>query len=135
MFQVIVCFVVPNRARKVTWVGKACAVWLNLPLLFDLTIVGLFLGGCLLLWLSLRVRGDDLTPTEKERRDPMVERRRGAEKEGSVLQAHNAGALIDAAPAQEPDTHAEGELSTEQNKYARSVSAAIAKSRRSSARV
>jgi hypothetical protein len=119
-------------------------VWVKLPLLFDLFTVGFLFGGCILLWLSLRLRSEVILPTMKEIGDPkakenvgaMVERRREEfeSKEGFELQAQSVTALLNAAPAQELDAH-EGELSTEQNKYARSVSAAIAKSRKPPASV
>jgi hypothetical protein len=43
------------------------------PMLFDIVTVGLFVGGCLLLWLNLRPRGRDVLLTPKETADPRIE--------------------------------------------------------------
>jgi hypothetical protein len=117
-------------------------VWLKLPLLFDLFIGGLMAGGCLLLLLGLRAERGSHVPSvseakdferTKETADPTAERQRAAvvaeasepkiQPELALLNVSllGVGAAID------------GEFCTEHNKYARSVSAALAKSRKLSA--
>jgi hypothetical protein len=111
-------------------------LWLKLPVLFDIFTAVLLLGGCLLLWLNLRAPNEDLVPTIKERGDPQAEESVDptAElfetKEGSELRADKGAVLLNAAPARDPDAHAEAVFSTDQNHYASSVSAAIARSRK-----
>jgi hypothetical protein len=113
-------------------------LWLKLPVLFDVFTAILLLGGCILLWLNLRARREDVLPPIKERGDPQAEEsvypvaELFEAKEASELRADNGAGLLNAAPAQEPDTHAQA-VSTDQNHYASSVSAAIAKSRNPSA--
>jgi hypothetical protein len=116
-------------------------VWLKLPLLFDLFTVALLTAGCLLLWLSLRMRSESLLPAVKKTGDlaENVDVKIGGRpeelelKEGSELQADSAIALLNAAPP--PELNAPAEFSIEQNKYARRVAAAIAKSRKPHASV
>ena len=113
-------------------------MWLKLPALFDVFTVVLLVGGCLLLWLNLRARREDDLPSTKERGDPQAEESVDPmvelfeTKEASGLRADNGAGLLNAAPGQEPDAHAQA-VSTDQNHYASSVSAAIAKSRKPSA--
>ena len=118
-------------------------MWLKLPLLFDLFIGGLMAGGCLLLLLGLRAeRGShvpcvseakDLERT-KETADPTAERQRAAvqDDEASKPKIQPELALLN-VPLLGLTAAIEGEFSTEHNKYARSVSAALAKSRKLSA--
>jgi hypothetical protein len=116
-------------------------VWLQLPLLFDLFIGGLMAGGCLLLLLGLRAeRGShvpcvseakDLERT-KETADPTAERQRAAVAEASEPKIQPELALLN-VPLLGVGAAIDGEFCTEHNKYARSVSAALAKSRKLSA--
>lgn len=117
---------------------------LKLPMLFDMLTVVLLVGGCLLLWLNLRPRNDDVLPTAEDRVDseaqekvdPVAGRspREFAAKDASERRADYGAGLLDAAPVQESDAPAEAG-SMVQNHYASSVSAAISKSRKASARV
>jgi hypothetical protein len=116
----------------------------KLPALFDVLIVGLLVGGCLLLWLNLRVRKEDLLPVGEKRDDsvleekvnPVTERssKEFATKDESELRADYGAGLPDAAPARQTDAQAEP-ISMAQNHYASSVSAAISRSRKAPARV
>jgi hypothetical protein len=116
----------------------------KLPALFDVLIVGLLVGGCLLLWLNLRVRKEDLLPVGEKRDDsvleekvnPVTERssKEFATKDESELRADYGAGLPDATPAQQTDAQAEP-ISMAQNHYASSVSAAISRSRKAPARV
>ena len=103
-------------------------MWLKLPVLFDLFTLVLLVGGCLLLWQNLGARRQDVAlPTI--RGDPAAAEmaQRFKTNELSELCADDgAGLLNSASPA---DAHADGGL-TNQNHYANSVSAAMAKSKK-----
>ena len=115
----------------------------KLPLVFDLFTAGLMAGGCLLVRHGLRAKRANHVPSvseadgfehRNETADPTGERQRSA---------------VEVAEASEPKIQPElallnvsllgvgaaidGEFCTEHNKYARSVSAALAKSRKLSA--
>jgi hypothetical protein len=116
-------------------------VWLKLPLLFDLFIGGLLAGGFLLLLLGLRTeRGSHAPPVSEadgfehrsETAEPTAERHRAAVAEASGPKIQPELALFN-APLLEAAAAIDGEFSIEHNKYARSVSAALAKSRKVSA--
>jgi hypothetical protein len=112
-------------------------VWLKLPVLFDLFTLVLLVGGCLLLWLNLCARREDASPTIID--DPEGEESMGpmaqlsVAKKASDLCAEGAG-LLSTPHAQQSDAHADA-MSTEQNHYASSVSAAIVKSKKQNASV
>jgi hypothetical protein len=116
----------------------------KLPALFDVLIVGLLVGGCLLLWLNLRVRKDDLLPVAQNAGDSVLEEKANpvaarssqelATKDQSELRADYGEGLPGAAPAQQTDAQAEP-ISMAQNHYASSVSAAISRSRKAPAGV
>jgi hypothetical protein len=111
----------------------------KLPALFDVLIVGLLVGGCLLLWLKLRVRKDGLLPVAQYPGDSVLEEKvnpvaaRSSQdfgtKDESELRADYGAGLSAAAPAQQADAQAEPVLMA-QNHYASSVSAAISRSRK-----
>ena len=107
-------------------------MWLKLPALFDISTLVLFVGGCLLLWLNLRVRSEDVLPAVRAHpdREESVETSKVFEtKEAFESREENGATLLDAARSEEPDANADT-VSTDQNHYASSVSAAIAKSRK-----
>jgi hypothetical protein len=116
----------------------------KLPALFDVLIVGLLVGGCLLLWLNLRVRKDDLLPVAQNPGDSVLEEKVNpvaarssqefATKDESELRADYGAGLPGAAPAQHADAQAEP-APMAQNHYASSVSAAISRSRKAPAGV
>lgn len=118
---------------------------LKLTALFDMLTVALLVGGLLLLWLNLRQPKQDVLPAGTnlfhseavQTVDPVAERspREFAFKaeEESEPGANRGAGVSDAAPV-EVDTHSE-RASIVGNHYASSVSAAIAKSRKASARV
>ena len=110
-------------------------MWLQLPFLLDVLTIVLFSGGCLLLYLGGRV--------DSETRVSLVH---GGREKNVQPAAQPAIQQIDAAePPIQPDmtllntpvldlnAATDGENPPEQNKYARSVSAALAKSRQLSA--
>jgi hypothetical protein len=107
-------------------------LWLKLPVLFDISTLVLLAGGCLLLWRNLGARREEVLPpiSNPEAEESVVPR---AEllvtKEASELCANNETGLLNAAAAQEPAALAEA-LPMDQNHYASSVSAAIAKFRK-----
>jgi hypothetical protein len=118
-------------------------VWLKLPLLFDLLVGGLMAGGCLLLLLGLRAERGSHVPSVSEANDfertneavdPTAERQRAAVEvaEASEPKIQPELALLN-VPLLGVGAAIDGEFSTEHNKYARSVSAALAKSRKLSA--
>jgi hypothetical protein len=116
-------------------------VWLQLPWLFDLFIGGLMAGGCLLLLLGLRAERGGHVPSVSEANDfertnetadPTAERQRAAVAEASGPKIQPELALLN-VPLLGAGAAIDGEFSTEHNKYARSVSAALAKSRKLSA--
>jgi hypothetical protein len=116
----------------------------KLPALFDVLIVGLLVGGCLLLWLNLRVRKDGLLPVAQYSGDSVLEEKvnpvaaRSSQefgtKDESELRADYGAGLPGAAPAQQADAQPEP-VSMAQNHYASSVSAAISRSRKAPAGV
>jgi hypothetical protein len=112
--------------------GSSCPYFLIYPISFFLV------GGCLLLWLNLGAPREEVVPTiradpdEGESVEPAVQLFEN--KEISELRAENGATLLDTAPSEERDANADA-VSTDQNHYASSVSAAIAKSRKSPASV
>ena len=105
---------------------------LKLPMLFDISTLVLLVGGCLLISRNLWGRREDILPSiSGPEPDDSVEARAAPfeTKELSELGADHRAGLLNAAPLQEPDAHA-GAVSADQNHYATSVSAALAKSRR-----
>ncbi len=106
-----------------------------LPVLFDLFTVVLLVSGCLLLWRNLRARREDVLPiigSDSEAAEsivPMAE----LIKAKDIVGMDN-GALLNAAPILQPDAQADV-FSRNQNHFASSVSAAIAKSRKPSVSV
>ena len=110
-------------------------LWLKLPLLFDISTGVLLAGGCLLLWRNLGTRREEeVAPTigapetvAVESAVPMPEL--SVTKEPSEAGANDEGALLSIAPRQQPAADTEG-LSTDQNHYASSVSAAMARARK-----
>jgi hypothetical protein len=117
-------------------------VWLQLPWLFDHFIGGLMAGGCLLLLLGLRAERGRHVPSSSEANDfdrtneadPTAERQRApvevAEASEPKIQPELAVLNV---PLLGEGAAIDGEFSTEHNKYARSVSAALARSRKLSA--
>jgi hypothetical protein len=116
----------------------------KLPALFDVLIVGLLVGGCLLLWLNLRVRKNDLLPVAQNPGDSVLEEKANpvatrssqefVTKGESELRADYGAGLPGAAPAQQADAQPEP-VTMAQNHYASSVSAAISRSRKAPAGV
>jgi hypothetical protein len=107
-------------------------VWLKLPVLFDISTLVLFVCGCLLLWLNLRVRSEHVPLTirdDPDREESVETSKLFGVREAVELRAENGATLLDAARSEEPDANADI-VSTHQNHYASSVSAAIAKSRK-----
>ena len=106
-----------------------------LPVLFDLFTVVLIVSGCLLLWRNLRARREDVLPIiggDSEAAEsivPMAE----LIKAKDIVGIDN-GALLNAAPILQSDAQADV-FSRNQNHFASSVSAAIAKSRKPSVSV
>ena len=107
-------------------------MWLKLPVLFDISTLVLFVCGCLLLWLNLRVRSEHVPLTirdDPDREESVETSKLFGVREAVELRAENGATLLDAARSEEPDANADI-VSTDQNHYASSVSAAIAKSRK-----
>jgi len=106
-----------------------------LPVLFDLFTVVLLVSGCLLLWRNLRARTEDVLPIIGADTEPAASVVPMAEtiKTKDIVRMDNR-ALLNGAPLLQPDAQADV-LSTDQNHFASSVSAAIAKSRKPSVSV
>ena len=111
----------------------------KLPLVFDLFTAGLMAGGCLLVHHGLRAKRANHVPSvseadgfehRNETADPTAERHRKAVEvaEASEPKIQPEIAWFNAPPLGLAAA-IDGEFSTEHNKYARSVSAALTKSR------
>jgi hypothetical protein len=88
-----------------------------------------------LLWRNLRARTEDVLPTiggEPEAAESVVPRAEPIKTKDIV--AVDNGAWLNADPIQQPEAQADA-VSTNQNHFASSVSAAIAKSRKPSVSV
>jgi hypothetical protein len=118
-------------------------LWLKLPVLFDISTLVLLAGGCLLLWRNLGARSEEVLPTISDpeadeslapRAEPFETKQPFETKALSEPSTDNGAGLPSVAPAQESDAQIDA-VSTDQNHYASSVSAAIAKSRKTAARV
>ena len=122
-------------------------MWLKLPLFYDLFTVGLLTGGCLLLCLGHRVESQSRQSVvnaagvnaaghftcRDEAVDSAAEPQREATKHDDAAEPQTQPELALLNTTLEVNSAMEGEYSPEQNKYARSVSAALTKSRHLSA--
>ena len=85
-----------------------------------------------MLWLNLRVRSEDVLPAVRahpDREESVETSKVFGTKQAFESGEENGATLLDAARSEEPDANADA-VSTDQNHYASSVSAAIAKSRK-----
>ena len=106
-------------------------MWPKLPLFYDLFTVGLLTGGCLLLCLGHRAESQ--TPESLVNAAGAAEPQREAMKHADAAEPQIQPELALLNTALDVNAAMEGEYSPEHNKYARSVSAALTKSRRLSA--
>jgi hypothetical protein len=101
--------------------------------LFNLSTLALLVGGCLLLWQNLGGRRRQVVlPTITGDPEAADVAERFKSNESSESCADNGAGLLNSAAAQEQDAPADVGA-TNQNHYASSVSAAIAKSRKAAA--
>jgi len=101
--------------------------------LFDLSTLALLICGCLLLWQNLaRRRQQIVLPTITGDPEAADVAERFKSNESSELCADNGAGLLNSSAAQEQDAPADVGP-TNQNHYASSVSASIAKSRKAAA--
>ena len=95
-----------------------------LPLLFDLFVMGLLVGGCVLMYVGLRSGSEN----QASRGEPAIEDQRKI----AMAPPDQRMAFLN-RPMEELSVAVLDENSAEPNKYARSVSAALARSRKPSA--
>jgi hypothetical protein len=107
------------------------------PMLFDVSTVVLFVGGCLLLWLNLRPRKDViLAPMETP--DYEIETRHRGEiavQEPAEVSAEYNAHSLDAPSSEEPhgaDAEHGSRIAVDQNSYAGRVASAMARSKKPS---
>jgi hypothetical protein len=112
--------------------GLSLVEWF--PMLFDLLMVALLMGGCLLFWLNLRPRKDFLTPMETPDHDAEARGEFPAQEPAELSAEYNAHSLDPPRSKEEHGADAEHRpsIAVDQNTYASRVASAMARSRKPS---